>query len=57
MTKVAIDYAITEQIRNVEGPIALVDSNGQTIGVLRRARRPRRKLNERSSEPVAVEQH
>ena len=36
MTKVEIDQAIAEQIRRVEGPIERVDSNGQTVGVVRR---------------------
>jgi hypothetical protein len=36
MTKVAIDHAIAEQIRSIEGPIELVDSNGQTVGLVRR---------------------
>jgi hypothetical protein len=37
MTKVEIDYQTAEQIRSGEGPIELIDSNGQTIGVVRRA--------------------
>ena len=36
MTKVEIDNTIAEQIRSVETPIELVDSNGQTVGVVRR---------------------
>ena len=36
MTKVAVDHLIAEQIRSVEGPIELVDSNGQIVGVVRR---------------------
>jgi len=36
MTKVAIAEDLADQIRNGEGPIELVDANGQTIGVVRR---------------------
>ncbi len=36
MSKVAIAEEIAERIRNSEGPIELVDSQGQTIGVVRR---------------------
>ena len=36
MTKVAVDHVVAEQIRNVEGPIELVDSNGQIVGLVRR---------------------
>ena len=36
MTKVALAEEIADQIRNSEGPIELVDTNGQTIGVVRR---------------------
>jgi hypothetical protein len=36
MTKVAIAEEIAQQIRNSEGPIELVDAQGQTIGVVRR---------------------
>jgi hypothetical protein len=36
MTKVAIAEEIADKIRNGEGPIELVDANGQTIGVVRR---------------------
>lgn len=36
MTKVAIAEEIAERIRSSEGPIELVDSKGQTIGVVRR---------------------
>jgi hypothetical protein len=36
MTKVAIAEEIADRIRNSEGPIELVDSRGQTIGVVRR---------------------
>ena len=36
MTKVAIAEEIAERIRNSEGPIELVDSQGHTIGVVRR---------------------
>ncbi len=36
MTKVKIDEEVAEQIRDSEGPIELVDSKGQTIGVVRR---------------------
>ncbi|MGV3486304.1 MAG: hypothetical protein ACO1RT_17930 [Planctomycetaceae bacterium] len=36
MTKVAVAEEIAERIRNSEGPIELVDSRGQTIGVVRR---------------------
>ena len=36
MSKIAIDQVIAAQIRSVEGPIELVDSNGQTVGVVRR---------------------
>ncbi len=36
MTKVAIAEEVAAQIRNSEGPIELVDTNGQTIGVVRR---------------------
>ena len=36
MTKVAIADEIAERIRSSEGPIELVDAQGQTIGVVRR---------------------
>ncbi len=36
MTKVIIAEEIAERIRRSEGPIELVDSHGQTIGVVRR---------------------
>lgn len=36
MTKVAIAEDIAERIRNSEGPIELVDTQGETIGVVRR---------------------
>ncbi len=36
MTRVAISEEIAERIRNSECPIDLVDSQGQTIGVVRR---------------------
>ncbi len=36
MTKVSIAEDVAEQIRSSEGPIELVDANGQTIGVVRR---------------------
>jgi hypothetical protein len=36
MTKVAIAEDIAERIRNSEGPIELVDTQGKTIGVVRR---------------------
>ncbi len=36
MTKVAIAEDIAERIRSSEGPIELVDAQGQTIGVVRR---------------------
>jgi len=36
MPKIPVDHAIAEQIRTLEGPIELVDANGQTIGVVRR---------------------
>lgn len=36
MTKVAIAEEIAAQIRESEGPVELVDSNGQSIGVVRR---------------------
>ena len=36
MTKVIIGEEIAERIRRSEGPIELVDSHGQTIGVVRR---------------------
>jgi formylglycine-generating enzyme required for sulfatase activity len=36
MTKVAIAEDVAAQIRSSEGPIELVDTNGQTIGVVRR---------------------
>lgn len=36
MTKVAIAEEVAEQIRGSEGPIELVDANGETIGVVRR---------------------
>ena len=37
MTIVAIAEEIAERIRSSEGPIELVDAQGQTIGVVRRA--------------------
>ena len=36
MTRVAIADEVAAQIRNGEGPIVLVDANGQTIGIVRR---------------------
>ena len=36
MTKVAIAEEIAERIRSSDGPIELVDSQGKTIGVVRR---------------------
>ena len=36
MTIVAIAEEIAERIRSSEGPIELVDAQGQTIGVVRR---------------------
>ena len=36
MTKVAVAEEIANQIRSGEGPIELVDANGQTIGIVRR---------------------
>lgn len=36
MTKVAIAEEIAERIRSSEGPIELVDTQGQTIGFVRR---------------------
>jgi hypothetical protein len=36
MTKIAIAEDVAARIRDSEGPIELVDSNGQTIGVVRR---------------------
>lgn len=36
MTRVAIAEEIAAQIRSGEGPIELVDANGQTVGVVRR---------------------
>jgi len=36
MTKVAIAEEIADQIRSSEGPIELVDAQGQKIGVVRR---------------------
>lgn len=36
MTKVAIAEEIAERIRSSEGPIELVDAQGQTVGVVRR---------------------
>ena len=36
MTKVSIAADIAERIRNSEGPIELVDAQGQTIGIVRR---------------------
>ena len=36
MTKVEIAEEIAERIRSSEGPIELVDAQGQTIGVVRR---------------------
>ena len=36
MTKVAIAEEIADRIRSSEGPIELVDAQGQTIGVVRR---------------------
>ena len=37
MTKVAIAEEVAAKIRGSEGPIELVDANGQTIGVVRRS--------------------
>ena len=36
MSKIQVDQLIAEKIRNFEGPIELGDSNGQTVGVVRR---------------------
>ena len=36
MTKLTITEEIAAQIRSSEGPIELVDSQGQTIGIVRR---------------------
>ena len=36
MTKIAVAEDVAAQIRDVEGPIELVDASGQTIGVVRR---------------------
>ena len=36
MTKVAIAEEVAAKIRSSEGPIELVDANGETIGVVRR---------------------
>jgi hypothetical protein len=36
MTKIAIAEDVAAKIRDSEGPIELVDSNGITIGVVRR---------------------
>jgi len=36
MTKVPIAEDIAERIRTSEGPIELVDTQGQTIGIVRR---------------------
>ena len=36
MTKIHIDPGTVDQIRAGEGPIELVDSTGQTVGIVRR---------------------
>ena len=36
MTKIAIAEEIADRIRSSEGPIELVDAQGQTIGVVQR---------------------
>jgi hypothetical protein len=36
MTKLTVTEEIAERIRRCEGPIELVDSQGHTIGVVRR---------------------
>jgi len=36
MTRIQIDHNTAEQIRSGEGPIELVDTNGQTVGMVRR---------------------
>lgn len=36
MTKIAIAADVAARIRDSEGPIELVDANGQTIGIVRR---------------------
>lgn len=36
MTKVSIATDVADQIRSSEGPIELVDANGQTVGIVRR---------------------
>ena len=36
MTRVAVADDVAAKIRDSEGPIELVDANGQTIGVVRR---------------------
>lgn len=36
MTKITIAEEIAERIRSSEGPIELVDAQGQTVGVVRR---------------------
>ena len=40
MTRVPIAEEIAEQIRNGEGPIELVDEQGQTVGVVTRPPSP-----------------
>lgn len=47
MTKVAIAEEVAERIRNSEGPIELVDAQGQTIGAVRQRRK---RLNEHEAE-------
>ncbi len=36
MTKIPIAEDVANQIRSGEGPIELVDTNGQTVGIVRR---------------------
>jgi len=36
VTKVTLDDQIAQQIREGQGPIELIDSSGQTVGVVRR---------------------
>jgi hypothetical protein len=35
MSRIIVDHAVAEQIRCVEGPIELVDTNGQVVGLVR----------------------
>ena len=36
MTKIEVDRMTVDQIRSSEGPIELVDSVGETVGIVRR---------------------